>query len=355
MYFKEAADKINKILNSEGILFSDSFKRHLLIIMSEMCNYSEEDHRIRPQIILGVNLQTYFETITPKSYLVMYKDQLSGEHLPRYFKSLALFCDNGWYIVVNVNGDKLEYGIFRRYINIDGERFEDYFKKSFVREIDGHMIIVKAVNNSDIAVIRCNEPELLISQRFIDTNETGQGYEENYLNLATDIVEKCNLEDKDYIKRCVLKILRNFPLKIHGTIMLVVDDSFKLPDVENTEISEHFPLSGIHISPSIDFSNLFLQYKEVGRYSEAENVYSLTGVFYEMLNTDGITIISNKARVLYYNVFYEGEIPKNIKGGARKRTATGILKNQELSGIIGVYFQSQDGDIFYERRVDRNE
>ncbi len=91
MYFKEAADKINKILNSEGILFSDSFKRHLLIIMSEMCNYSEEDHRIRPQIILGVNLQTYFETITPKSYLVMYKDQLSGEHLPRYLNHWRYF------------------------------------------------------------------------------------------------------------------------------------------------------------------------------------------------------------------------------------------------------------------------
>ena len=352
MYFKEAADEINKILNGEGINFSYSFKRHLFIILSEMCNYSEEDHRIRPQIILGVNLQTYFETITPKNYLVMYEDELSGENLPRFFKSLALFCDNGWYIVVNVNRDKLEYGIFRRYINIDGERFEDFFKNSFDKGTDGHMIILKAVNNSDIAVIRCNEPDFLISQRFIETNEAKQGYEENYLNLAADVVEKCNLKDKDYIKRCFLKMIRNFPLKIHGTIMLVVDDSFELPDAESTEISEHFPLSGIHISPSIDFSDLFLQYKNVGRYSEAENVYSLTGVLYEMLNTDGITIISNKARVLYYNVFYEGEVPKNIKGGARKRTATGILKNQELSGIIGVYFQSQDGDIFYERRVN---
>ena len=54
--------------------------------------------------------------------------------------------------------------------------------------------------------------------------------------------------------------------------------------------------------------------------------------------------------MLYYNVFYEGIIPKDIKGGARKRTALGILMNKELQGIIGVYFQSQDGDIFYQRR-----
>lgn len=341
MYFKDAADEFNNILDSEGINFSESLRGSLLNIMSEMCNYSEEEHKIRPQVILGVNLQSYFESITPKSYFVMYEDNMSGEKLPRYFKSLALFCDNGWYIVVNAQGDKVEYGIFRRYTNIDGERFEDYFRDSFDMITDGHMIILKAVNNFDISLLRCGEPEFVISQKFIELNENTQNYEAVFSDLADDIVEKCDDDYKEYMKRCFLKMLRNLPLKIHGTVFLVVDESFSLP----TE-----GLEGIRINPSIDFYEIFQQYISVGNYFEAENVYSLTGALYEMLNTDGITIITNKAKVLYYNVFYEGKIPKAIKGGARKRTAMGILANEELIGIIGVYFQSQDGDIFYKRR-----
>ena len=338
MYFQEAADQFNKILEEEKINLTDSFKSNFLNIMSEMCNYTEEDHKIRPQIILGVNLQTYFETITPKNYIVMFEDELVGEKIPRYFKSLALFCDNGWYIVINSTDEKLQYGIFRRYSNIDGERFEDYFCDDIIS--DGHMIILKAINNSDISITRHSKPEFIISQKFIVASTEGETNKNKFLDLANDITAGC-YEENVYIKKCVLKMFRNFPQKVHGTIMLVVEDTFKLPEEG---------LAGISISPPIDFSNTFLQYRKVERYDEAENVYSLTGILYEMLNIDGITIISNKARVLYYNVFYEGIIPKDIKGGARKRTAMGILMNKELQGIIGVYFQSQDGDIFYQRR-----
>lgn len=343
MYFKEAEDEFKKILDEEGIILTDSFRHYFLEIMSEMCNYSEEDHRIRPQVILGVNLRSYFETITPKSYIIMCVDTLDGEKLLRYFKSLALFCDNGWYIVVNVNEERVEYGIFRRYTNIDGEKFEDYFKESFDSITDGHMLILKAINNLDIEITRCKRDEFIISQRFAESVvDDDKSYENIFVKMADDIIAGCSLDEKEYVKKCLLKIFRNFPLKIHGTIMLVVDDAFELPQKS---------LTGIRISPPINFNDVFIQYKEIGRYSEAENVYSLIGVLYEMLNTDGITIITNRARVLYYNVFYEGAILKDIKGGARKRTATGILMNKSLNGIIGVYFQSQDGDAFYKRRI----
>ncbi len=111
-------------------------------------------------------------------------------------------------------------------------------------------------------------------------------------------------------------------------------------------------LAGIAIDPPIDYYESFAEHENIESYAEAENVYALTGMFYEMLNTDGITIITDKGRVLYYNVFYKGDIPQHIRGGARKRTALGILNNGALVGIKAVYFQSQDGDIFYRRKAD---
>jgi hypothetical protein len=71
-----------------------------------------------------------------------------------------------------------------------------------------------------------------------------------------------------------------------------------------------------------------------------------------MLNNDGITIITKSGKVIGYNAFYEGEIPKDIKGGARKRTAIGVFKNRNMQKICSVYFQSQNGEIEYLRRID---
>ena len=339
MYYKEASEYFDQILDEEGIKLTERFKKNLLSIMSEMCGYSEEDHKIRPQVILSENIESFIMSIPSKSYLIMFRDTLDGDKLARFFKSLALFCDNGWYIVININGSAVEYGIFRKYSGIDGDRFEDFFKSEYYSE-SGHMIILNTISNFEIAIVRYGKKDCIISQKFIKTDDDKDN-NEDFKELANDIVRTCKAGSRDYIRNCFLKLFWNLPLRIHGTIMLVVEDDFKLP--EDT-------LSGIRIEPAIDFESLFETNNRIESYEESENVYSLVGALYEMLNTDGITIITNKARLLYYNVFYEGIIPKNIKGGARKRTALGICQNNNLEGVIGVYFQSQDGAIFYRRK-----
>ena len=67
-----------------------------------------------------------------------------------------------------------------------------------------------------------------------------------------------------------------------------------------------------------------------------------------MLSYDGITVVDNAGRILAYNVFVANEkgVAKNIVGGARRRAAYTLL-NTNNKKIIGVYFQSQDGDAFY--------
>mgnify|MGYP002657831126 CR=1 FL=1 len=68
-----------------------------------------------------------------------------------------------------------------------------------------------------------------------------------------------------------------------------------------------------------------------------------------MLNFLGITVIDTSGRIRAYNVFIT---PNNgievTYGGARKRAAQALLDNKN-SDYVGVYFQSQDGNYFYER------
>lgn len=102
---------------------------------------------------------------------------------------------------------------------------------------------------------------------------------------------------------------------------------------------------GIWLREPIDFSKSYLQAKV---YSEAQ-LSTIAGLFIDMLNYDGITIIDNAGRILAYNVFVEttASVSKKILGGARKRAAYTIL-NSKKKKIIGVYFQSQEGEVFYE-------
>ena len=74
-----------------------------------------------------------------------------------------------------------------------------------------------------------------------------------------------------------------------------------------------------------------------------------------MLNFDGITIIDNLGRIRAYNVFVEPNSKKvgYIVGGARKRAAYYILSTKKKD-IVGVYFQSHEGEVFFQQ-VPRRE
>ena len=65
-------------------------------------------------------------------------------------------------------------------------------------------------------------------------------------------------------------------------------------------------------------------------------------------NYDGITVIDNTGRIRAYNCFVETSMnnEKNIIGGARKRAAYTLI-NTKVKKIIGVYFQSHEGEMFY--------
>ena len=101
---------------------------------------------------------------------------------------------------------------------------------------------------------------------------------------------------------------------------------------------------GTWLKDPIEFGKLFLQSKH---YSEAK-LMSYADLFTTMLNYDGITVVDTAGRIRAYNVFVENSrtVAKKVLGGARRRAAYTLLESKNKK-IIGVYFQSQDGDNFF--------
>ena len=126
---------------------------------------------------------------------------------------------------------------------------------------------------------------------------------------------------------------------VKGTICVVVDK-----DYQDNGLFE----DGIWLKEPISFSKLFTQSKS---YSE-EKLQAFAELFINMLNFDGITVVDTTGKVLAYNVFVESNMnrTKNVIGGARKRAAYTII-NSRRKHIVGVYFQSHEGEIFYKSLV----
>ena len=138
------------------------------------------------------------------------------------------------------------------------------------------------------------------------------------------------------MKNMYLNIFTNVLSRVNGSICVIVDKDYK-----DNGIFE----DGIWLKDPISFSKLFTQSKS---YNE-EKLQSYADLFMNMLNFDGITIIDNMGRLRAYNVFVEPNSKKvgYIVGGARKRAAYYILSTRKKD-IVGVYFQSHEGEVFFQ-------
>ena len=169
----------------------------------------------------------------------------------------------------------------------------------------------------------------------------------NWDEEIDDFVEACVSKIKTTqkklsdIKTLITNIFQRVLRDLHGTICIVVDKEYK---DKNGFLSD-----GTWLKEPIEFGKMFLRSSKFD-----ENVLrSYADVLTTMLDFDGITVIDNAGRIRAYNVFIEANQDKDIKivGGARRRAAYSILQNKSKK-IIGVYFQSQDGDNFYKEKSD---
>ena len=143
------------------------------------------------------------------------------------------------------------------------------------------------------------------------------------------------------MKNMYLNIFSTVMSYVNGSICVIVDKDYK----DNGLFED-----GIWLKEPISFSKLFTLSKS---YNE-EKLRAYADLFMNMLNFDGITIIDNQGRLRAYNVFVEPNAKKvgYIVGGARKRAAYYILSTKKKD-IVGVYFQSHEGEVFFQETMLR--
>ncbi|MFI2801506.1 hypothetical protein ACH2G3_27165 [Bacillus cereus] len=346
LHYDSVRENIERIFELEEISVSEKFLTNFLNILSRLCNYEEEGKKIRPRIVITNNIKEAINTV-PNSYIVKTKmGNLDGFDMEKILKSLIPFCNNGWHVFVDIEQDGIQYGIIRAFSGPVGVSFSRNLLSIEEPElIDFGVIDVEVISNFELNICGIRKHNLMIDFRLVDHSEETN---ESFNDMIEDITHDVPSLDKESIKKALTNLLAIIPYRVHGTICVVVDSDYDFPN--------EFLSDGTWFSDPIDLGEKIIDTamnkKDI---ASSEAYYGLSGLFLEMLNVDGITIIDSSARVRGFNVFVKkqpltmDDIP--AEGGARKRAAYTVLASKDPK-IKGVYFLSQDGNTFYKRMCD---
>lgn len=355
--FSSVIKNIDSLLEDEGIVLSSGYKKELLIFLSKICSYQEEEVKIRPNIILCNNIRAVAEGVTNSEIIKLNSGKVDGNDMSKILKSIVPFCNNGWIVYIDLLNTKqgiIDYGVVRSFNGVTGLPFVENVTEinpEDLKYLSYKFIEIRVLSDFEVQLQGLQTKVLVIDFRFHD--EECQYPNEVIKDLIEDIISDADIENFDGdctelheiqedLSNSFSNFLKLLSQKVHGTILLVVNKDFVPGDLLK---------DGVWLEKPINLTDYAYKASNYKNSNYSEIFYAYSSMLIEMLNIDGITVMNCKGEILGYNVFVNrssASIDSDESGGARKRAAKTLLHGNDPT-FIGVYFQSQDGYAFYER------
>ena len=338
VFYVDAKSKIVDFLATSFETINAKLQNRFLNFFPLMTNYQEEGVRYHPSLLFTDDIIAISKQLPNPERIELFNDE--NEHLfDSRMKALIPFCGHDWIVYVEV-GPRIKYGLIKNIGSIKDKSLEDLIFTDYD--------VCEKLNAKEVSAVLC-----YANTRWTITMRSLKGITLN-TNFALDIMghsdidnEVAHLVDAAFaklkttarklgeLKTLFHNVFKNVLRDIAGTICVVVDKDY---------VKDDFFADGIWLTEPISLSKLFLQ---SNNYSE-QRLIAIADLLISMLNKDGITIINNAGEILAFNIFVETNLKEtgNIIGGARKRAAYTVI-NSRRKGIVGVYFQSYDGEIFF--------
>ncbi len=338
-FYSSAKTDILAFLEENYPNFPQKLQPYLISLFSSIGRYEEEGQKIRPSILFTNNIEALVKAVPSGHKIPFFEDENEGMFYQR-IKSLATFCVHEWNIYIVAHEDKIIYGIYKAFTSLKEKKFDSLmFSSEALKEKTDKIFAIRikpystyCINMTSLKGSVLNISYALEERKVINFNdEIADFVDASFSKLRTT---RNKLRE---IKILYQNIFGRVFNEAHGTICVVVDKEYE---------DNGFFADGIWLKDPIELNKLFNSAKT---FSE-QKLESISQVFIDMLNYDGITIVDNAGRIRAYNVFVETNQhnKSHILGGARKRAAFAII-DSGCKKIVGVYFQSQEGEVFYQR------
>ncbi|WP_242929052.1 hypothetical protein [Pontibacter vulgaris] len=327
---------IDDFLNGAGFKPDNITQQGVLEIINLISDYHEEGNVLFPEVLITNNLNS-FETI-PIRELIISERELALNEFRNAIKLCAPLAINSWIIFIEIKDARIKFGIISAEISEASPlMYSQTFNELKVANIKTAIIYLRSIGQKKVEVSGLKE-RLIISLPFNDINslklnETSQ--------LSQCIASRCDKKLKPIIATFFEKYIDEALKTGHGNLIGIIEDSNKVIQNLKVKIKSN---GGIYLIHPIDFQMLIAESTSKRSKEAAINLKAYTSVLISMLNYDGITIISNKARIIGYHILIESFILENddLSGGSRMKA----FISMQNSGLFKFcLYKSQDGGI----------
>ena len=299
---------------------------HLVELVVLLARFKEEGVSLCPKVYLTNNMDTLASMLPEVEKLCIGRAASDIQGIKLATKKCAPLAIGGWLIYIHDKQQEIEFGLFKGSSNPISVSVDDV-----IMETSEDLLVVKAFQIAEECVeIRSNNGSfhyVFLNHRKEDSPPPLQ-----FLNdLVISIVDDVDLKEKESVTSFLKKLFFEALRQSHGCIVAVTNMK---------HVPKFLSDDGTILDHPINYTELVCNTKNntISQFCLDNNGYLLKG----MLNTDGIIIFDNKARLLGYNCFIKNSKNIAVIGGARKR-AFASLSSKIGKGLCAVFMQSQDG------------
>lgn len=326
-------DSIGNFLYEEKFTSDEITKLGILEIINLVSDYHEEGKALFPEIIVTKNFDL-FKTI-PKKVITIAIVNLSVKEFKNAIKLCAPLAINSWIIFIEVSKDCIKYGISSAEIS---ETSPSFYSQIIADQLDGATIAyIRNIGQKTVELVGIRN-KLIVSLNLEQPKE----YSNNEIKelckcIASETAENFRSMITTFFEKIIDDAIKNG----HGNLIGVVnDDETSISNLKMTIPNN----GGIYLLEPIDFEGLIIDSEDQRSNEASINLTSHSSVLKAMLNHDGITIVTNKGKVIAYHILIGDFINSEsiLEGGARSK-AFESMKNCNLFNFC--FYKSQDGNI----------
>lgn len=322
---------IGEFLYEEKFPATSTLKEGILELINLISDYHEEGQKLFPEVLIVTNWE-YFKSISNREIIIK-SCTLKLEEFSNILKLCAPLAVGNWNIVIEVKERQLTYGLIdAEIIETSPSLYEQTVGKLGVIQEDFSLAYIKNIGSKTVELIG-QYKRLIVSLNLLEINFESN---DDVRKICDDICSKCNDDVKEPISTFINKTIYEAIRIGHGNLVAVIEDDATIIQ----EIKSSFK-DCIYLEKPIDFPEYIKRCESEKSNDASVNLISFSKILISMLNHDGVTIMSDNAKLIGYHMFIpkiEGE--EDLNGGARTRAFQSMINSKKFKSCL---YKSQDG------------
>jgi len=328
-------ETIGSFLYNEGFDKDDITQEGILEILNLISDYYEEGKPLFPEVIITRDYGMLFKPF-PNNEIIIKETDASIDEFRNAIKLCAPLAVNNWVIFIEINKKRMKYGVASAELKETSPSIFTQLVGDLKTEIEG--LTIAYIRNVGRKVVELSGLRI---KEIVSLNlDAPRDYSSNEIqDLCGIICSKCDEQHRVNIKTYFEKLVDETLKAGHGNLIGIVEDDNDLTELQNTLNVN----GGIFLKIPIDFQQMVID-ADQNNGETSLNLRTHASILRGMINHDGITIITNKARVVGYHLLIDSYLKEDdkIDGGARSKAHVSMIN---CGFFISCFYKSQDGNI----------